>query len=104
MDSEGQFSERMPYFAKYFVKQIEKKRIKVRHLVREGRDIQPSKTTEIRYVDKKTRSEAVINIYGNRVAIIIWTETPEAVVTKNKAVADSFRDYFEMIWKNAKKS
>lgn len=102
MDSEGQFTQRMPYFSRYFIKQIEKKKIKIRHLVREGVDMQTSKTTEVKYLHNKKSSDAVINIYGNKVAIIIWTEPPEAVIIKNKTVADSFRDYFEMIWKNVK--
>jgi sugar-specific transcriptional regulator TrmB len=103
MDSEGQFFERMPYFAPQYIKQLERKNIKVKHLVREGRDVKPSKTTEIRFIAKKTKSEAAINIYGNKVAIIIWTEPPEAVIIENRAVADSFRDYFEILWKQEKK-
>lgn len=104
MDSEAQFSERMPYYTPFFVKQVEKKKIKIKHLMRAGgRIINPTKTTEVRYIPKKTKSQAVINIYSDKVAIIIWTEPPEAVVIKNKAVADSFRDYFEMMWKEAKK-
>lgn len=102
MDSEGQFADRMPYYAPYFVKQLEKRRIKVKHLVRAGRDINPSRTTEVRFIHKKTKSQSVINIYGDKVAILVWTEPPEAVVIKNKAVSDSFRDYFEMFWKMAK--
>jgi len=102
MDSEGQFTDRMPFFAKYFIKQVEKNKIKIKHLVRQGVDIHPSKTTEVKYVTKKIQSDAVVNIYGDKVAIVIWTEPPEAVIIKNKTVADSFRDYFEIIWKNAK--
>lgn len=102
MDSEGQFTERMPYYAPHFIRQLEKNKIKVYHLVKEGRDVQPSKTTAVRFIKKKTRSEAVVNIYSDKVAILIWTDPPEAVVINNKTVADSFKDYFWMLWKNTK--
>jgi len=99
MDSEGQFVDRLPYYAPHFIRQLEKKKIKVRHIVREGRNVSPSKTTEVRFVKKKTKSEAVFNIYGDKIAIIIWRDPPEAVMIHNKAVTDSVRDYFEMLWK-----
>jgi len=44
-----------------------------------------------------------MDIYGNKVAILMWTEPPEAVIIENKSVADSFRDYFEILWKSARK-
>ncbi|MBI2545363.1 MAG: MarR family transcriptional regulator [Candidatus Aenigmarchaeota archaeon] len=103
MDSEGKFSERMPYFAKHFVRQLEKKKIKIKHLVREGRDVHQSKTTEVRYIKKKIASEAVFDIYNDKVAIIIWTDPPEGVVIQNKAVADSLKEYFDILWKHSSK-
>ena len=78
-----------------------KKIIKVKHLVRKGRDIKPGINTEVKYIDKGTESEAVFNIYGDKIAIIIWSEPPEAVVIKNKSVSDSFKYYFDLIWKKA---
>lgn len=103
LDSEGQFAERMPEFAKWFINQTEKKNIQIRHLVRKGRDVKPSKTTEVRFIKKRTKSHAVINIYSDKVAIILWTKIPEVVVIKDKNVANSLRDYFEVLWKNAQK-
>lgn len=99
MDSEGQFVDRMPGFASYFVKKLEERNIKVKHIVREGRDIKPSKTTIVKFIDKKTKSEAAVNIYSDKIAIIIWSDPPEAVVIQNKSVADSFRYYFDKVWK-----
>jgi sugar-specific transcriptional regulator TrmB len=98
MDSEGQLIEKMPHFAQYFIKQVEKKNIQIKHIVRRGIDVKPTSTTTVKFIDKKTKSDAVINIYKDKVAILIWTEPPEAVVIKNGTVADSFRDYFNLIW------
>jgi hypothetical protein len=103
LDSEGQFTERMPYYAPHFKREAEKIKLKIKHLVRRGVDLKPTKTTEVRYyTSKQVASPSVINIYGDKIAIIIWTEQPEAVIIKNKAAADSFRNYFEMLWKSAK--
>jgi len=104
MDSEGQFDDRMPWYAPHFIRQIEKNNIKIKHMVRRGREVKkPSKTTEVRHISKKTPSQGVINIFGDKVAIIIWSEKPEAVMIENKALADSFKDYFNILWKIAKK-
>jgi sugar-specific transcriptional regulator TrmB len=102
LDAEGQFTEKMPYYAPHFSKQVEEKKIPIRHIVRRGVDIHPTKTTEVRFISRELHSTAVTNIYGDRIAIIVWTDPPEAVIIKNKAAADAYRIYFEMIWKTAK--
>lgn len=99
--SEGEFVKRLDIFSKHFTKQIEKKNIKIRNIVQRGVDIKPSKTTEVRFVPKKVRSPVVTNIYGDKIAIIIWTDVPEAVLIKNKSAAESYRNYFEILWKSA---
>lgn len=104
MDSEGQLIEKMPAFAKYVKKQLNKRKIKVLYLIRKlKKGNNPSKYTEVRFIEKKTASEAVFNIYNDKIVIFIWTDPPEAVVIQNKAAADSIMDYFYMIWSKAKR-
>ncbi len=103
MDSEGQLVERVPAYARYFIKQLDKRNIKVRYLVRNRGNLTPSKKTEIRFIKKSTVSDAVINIYDNKIVFFVWVEPPEAVVIENRAAAQSLRYYFEMIWNMAKK-
>ena len=103
IDSEGQFTERMPHYAPHFKREVDRIKMKIKHLVRKGVNIRPTKTTEVRYyTSKQVASPSVINIYGDKIAIIIWTEQPEAVIIKNKAAAESFRNYFDILWKSAK--
>ncbi len=99
-DSEGQFSERMDWYAQRFKKEVEKHQIPIKHMVRKGVKIKGSKTTSVKHVDKKytEKSQGVIDIYADKICIIIWSEPPEAVVIKNKRLAESFKDYFDMIW------
>jgi len=102
--SDHQIYERFPTFAPHFVKEIERKNIKIRHIVRRGVKVKASKTTEIRYVPKKTRSPVTTNIYGDKIAIIIWSKIPEAVIIHNRTAAESYRNYFNIMWRAAKKS
>ncbi|MFT4261610.1 MAG: TrmB family transcriptional regulator [Candidatus Woesearchaeota archaeon] len=99
-DSEGQFSERMTWYSERFKKEVEKNKIEIKHLARKGVKIKGSKTTTVKHVDKKytEKSQGVIDIYSDKVCIMLWSETPEAVVIKNKGLAESFKDYFDMIW------
>lgn len=53
---------------------------------------------EIRYLPKEYNSHTATNIYGDKVAIILWTENPFAILINNKEIADSYRKYFELMW------
>ncbi|PIN90425.1 hypothetical protein COU57_03500 [Candidatus Pacearchaeota archaeon CG10_big_fil_rev_8_21_14_0_10_32_14] len=103
IDSSGSFVEKMPFFTPHFIKGLEKNKIKVRHLVQKNKNIHPSKTTNVRYFNGEIKETPLAtNIYGNKIALILWIDVPEAVVIENKAV-DSYRDYFEILWNQAKK-
>jgi len=59
--------------------------------------------SELRYLPKEYSSPLALNIYGDKVAIILWTkENPLAIVIKQKAIADGYRKYFELLWHIAK--
>ena len=87
-----------------FVKELEKRKIKVRHIVRRGKEIHPSRTTTVRYFPLAFKETTITtNIYAGKIALIIWTEPPEAIIIENKAAYESYKDYFELLWKNARK-
>jgi len=105
MGSEGQLSDRMPVFAKIFVAQKDRRRISARVLIRETRATKPkSRYTRSRYVPQEVVSPANISIYGKKVSLVLWSETPEAVIIDNEDVARTFKSYFEFMWKHASKS
>lgn len=59
--------------------------------------------SEIKYLPEKYSSPVAVNIYGDKVAIILWNkENPFAVLIKQKEIADGYRKHFDMIWKVAK--
>jgi sugar-specific transcriptional regulator TrmB len=103
IDSSGLFTKKMPFFAPHFVKGLEKNKVQVRQLVKRSKELYPSKTTKMKYYSESFKDTIVTtNIYGNKIAIILWTDVPEAIVIKNKSAADSYKDYFEILWKQAK--
>lgn len=102
--SEGQLFDQMPYYAPHFINEQLKNNIKTRLIARAGRHVEDNpKNTEVRYVPKNVESPVVTNIYGNKIAIVIWGDTPEAIIIENKDAAKSYRAYFEVLWNAAKK-
>ncbi len=101
---EGQLSKRMPTFSEIYVSRKDKKKLRTRALVRltaPGRKM--SKFTIARYLPQESISPANINIYADKVAIIMWSENPESIIIDNPEAAQAFRSYFEFMWKHAYK-
>jgi len=60
--------------------------------------------SEIKYLPEKYSSNMAINIYGDKVAILLWKkEKPIAILIKDEEIADAYRKHFEMMWRLAKK-
>ncbi len=100
--SEGQFSARMPEFAYQFDRMKKEKNIKTQLILRKGRTELDSKTSDHRYLPNLAESPAVTNIYGDKVAIIIWTDEPEGIIIENAAAAKAYKSYFDVMWKQGK--
>lgn len=59
--------------------------------------------SQVRYLPKEYSGPAATNIYGHKVAIILWIEPPIAIIIENKELADTYRRYFDLLWKLSKK-
>ena len=101
--SEGQFSEVMPEFALQFDRLKKESNIRTKLIIRKGRKELDNKTTEYRYLSGIKESTAVTNIYGNKIAILIWTDEPEGIIIENEAAAKAYKSYFDFMWKNSEK-
>ncbi len=59
--------------------------------------------SEIRYLPEKYSSPVAVNIYSDKVAIILWNkENPFAILIKQKEISDGYRKHFDLIWKSSK--
>lgn len=67
--------------------------------LKEGWDID-NPNLKVRYFNVEPLTETII--YENVVAIIVWTSDPSATIIKNKSVAQSYKHFFELLWKQAK--
>ena len=56
--------------------------------------------TETRYIQHS--SPVAINVYEDRTVIIIFGEAITAIHIKSEDVAKSFKEYFDLLWKQAK--
>lgn len=68
-----------------------------------GTEIEKNKLTSIRYVDKEFAQFQETVVVGDYVAIAVFTVNPYAFLIKDKAVADSYRKHFELLWRIAKR-
>lgn len=100
--SEGQFSERMPEFAYQFDRMKKEKGIKTQMIIRKGRKELDAKALHHKYLPNIAESPAVTNIYGDKIAILIWTDEPEGIIIENAAAAKAYKSYFDFMWKQGK--
>jgi sugar-specific transcriptional regulator TrmB len=57
------------------------------------------KLTEVKYMPAGISSPTWIDVFPNAVFIGILTSKPVAFVVRDKEAADSFRNYFQLLWK-----
>jgi len=97
--------EIMKYYIYNFNKRRERQNISMRLLYNEiDRKKRSLNNVKIKYLPAEFQNPAAMNIYGDKVAIIHWSqERPFAIVINEKDIAQGYRNYFEMLWRNAKK-
>ncbi len=61
-----------------------------------------SKLTKVRFLPKQFDSISETMVYGDKVAIIVWTEKPLATLIRDKNLARSYKQYFNLLWKQSK--
>lgn len=106
IDSSGSFIERMPYFAPHFIKALKTNKISVRHIsLKEKKEsLGKNPQTKFRFFTSEIKSSPIAtNIYADKIAFILWSDVPEAVIIKNRAAAEAYHAYFEILWNSSKK-
>jgi HTH-type transcriptional regulator, sugar sensing transcriptional regulator len=67
--------------------------------------IKPTKIllTKIKYIPEEFNSSVSTYLFDNKVAMIMWVENPLGIIIEQKEVYESYKNYFEYLWKLAKK-
>lgn len=94
--------EILPFYFKWYDKDRVSRRIKVRMIASEKLK-KKIPLSETRYLPQKYSNPLAINIYKDKVAIVLWKKSPIVIVIKEKEVADSYKKYFEAMWKGARR-
>lgn len=106
--SGGETYNLLPAFLDEFHKNRIKSKINARGLLinnakakKRGEKLSKMSLTEIRYLPKSFLTPTVINIYGNRATLYSVTEEkiPFIILIENKQLVQSFKEYFEWLWK-----
>jgi len=58
--------------------------------------------TEARYLPTSYNSNISTHICGDKIVLIIWDMPISTIVIENKSVAETYRNYFEILWKETK--
>ncbi|MFA5176424.1 MAG: helix-turn-helix domain-containing protein [Candidatus Nanoarchaeia archaeon] len=67
-----------------------------------GKDREKEKYTEVKYMPKGYISPSAIDIFEDYVYIFLWEEKPFVFMIKNQRIAESFKQYFQFLWKISK--
>ena len=96
-----------PYLLDWNNKRIKlgiKMRIIYNHDSREfGKKREKMKLTEVKYMKKELETPAWVDIFKDYVVTINVHGDPMCFLIKNKESADSYKNYFELIWSQSKK-
>lgn len=58
--------------------------------------------SELRHLPEEHGGDVSTNIWGDKIALITWSDEPIAILIKNEKVADSYRKLFSLLWGIAK--
>ena len=107
LGDEGHFQEIFPIFFEQFINECKRNKIKERILCTES-VFRKVKKFDYKYsmtkaLPSKTVFPTTTLIYKNKIVLFNWQLPYSAIVITNKNLADNYRNYFELLWKIAKR-
>jgi len=104
--AEGNFVDMMQHYASQWHRRRKKLGISIRIIynekIRHKRHEKMFGLTKMRFISREYDTPATTWIYGDNVAIIVWSDPIIATVIKSREVSGSYRNFFEILWKTAK--
>jgi|TARA_Y100000310_G_scaffold338021_1_gene426574 hypothetical protein len=65
--------------------------------------LKDKKFIEIKFLESDSITPTSTGIYADKVFTIVWSDRPILTLIKSKAIAESYRNRFNLLWKQAKK-
>lgn len=81
-----------------------KNKITMKHIYDENatkriKQLNKMKYTYAKYLPKMKSSPVSTNICGDEIVFILWSDVPYIIKIKNKEIANSYKNYFNLLWK-----
>ncbi|HLC65033.1 MAG TPA: helix-turn-helix domain-containing protein [Candidatus Nanoarchaeia archaeon] len=87
---------------KIYFSKLQKLSIKEKVIAkRSAKIIKESKTTAYKFLPGKVIGSTAFEVYGDKVAIFLWGSPNHLILIQSKEVASSYRNQFNILWKNA---
>jgi HTH-type transcriptional regulator, sugar sensing transcriptional regulator len=97
-------NKNLEFYINHLVKLIEKENLHEKVLSKKSfSPVLSAKNSTARFLPEEYQYLTTTIIYGDRVGIIIWSEPFLAIRIKSKELAETYQNYFEIMWKVSKK-
>lgn len=83
------------------VKQFDRFKIEERLLVLEGDSYFIQRPSCYRWLSKEAFMQVPYNVYGDKLAMIVWTPSLKVMTIENPQIAASYRQHFDYFWERA---
>jgi sugar-specific transcriptional regulator TrmB len=105
LGEQGQIQKNYPLYFQQYLRRLKKSNTKEKVIIREDLrgKIWKSKNSEFRYIPKDLLSPTTTLTSGNKVLITIWEKPTFNLLITSKKISDSYRAYFNYLWRIAKK-
>jgi sugar-specific transcriptional regulator TrmB len=98
------FGKIMPKYREYFKEMMIAKKIKHKAIITDEKIQKSYPNQEQRYFPKEYATPIGIELYNDKVLIIIWdAEPPIAIVLEGEKISKSFKSMYKSMWNQAKK-
>ncbi|MFH1289916.1 MAG: hypothetical protein ABIH92_00750, partial [Nanoarchaeota archaeon] len=105
--AEGKFKDIFKWYFDNWQKRRVKLKLSYKILYNEKlkgkRPTKEQKLVQVKFLPKEYEFPATTIIYGNKVVILLWNDSPIGFLLDNEKVAKSFSNHFNLLWKIAKK-
>ena len=101
----GKSYEILKFEIPHLIKEVEEKGLKgkmISNLKFKNHPMTKIKGIKVKYL-KKEKSQATTIIYDDKVSIHLLKDKPLIIIIKNKDISDTYKNYFNILWKIAKK-
>ncbi len=103
--SAGKFEKFLRWELPHFIERRVKSKVKfygIYNRTKEGISKKKLPLSDIRLIPNEFESSTFNLLYPNHVATIIFTEEPIAMIITSKEVYESYKGYFNVLWKHAR--